>query len=428
MLIVRAVGAGVVPYFLDGRHPGRWSPGATRLLGLAGPVRPRDLRRVLEGRDPASGAYLPARRPARRRGGWDLVFGAPKSLSLATGDPGPSLRGAHSAAVDEVVGYLDARATLFRRDAEGRFLPADGLIAASFEHRSNSAGEPHVHTHVLVANLGRREGSWGAVQSADWFVDRQGLAALYQLALRDQIRRRGLDLEWRLRPDGLADLASVSRALVRQTSSQSRRAAALGRFDARRMPMEPPRREREAGTGAEVTPAPGPASSPGLHDPALERAVALRLAARRSDFRRADVVVTLAATFAGGAGVADAVDWADGFCRRSLPTPSPTAAARWVTAAARRVDDELLRVLRSPGAGRHTEMDRPAGPDLEAANRAAVEALLSPGGRVHFLGSPVGGPDPLAQAEVISRCRPVWERAGCRVEVSAPTRQAEARS
>jgi conjugative relaxase-like TrwC/TraI family protein len=388
----------VVPYLVDGRHPGRWSPGATRLLGLAGAVERRPLRRVLEGRDPSSGASLPLLRRGDRRPGWGLVFSAPKSVSLmAAGDP--DIAEAHVAAVEAVLGYLESRLRLQRVDVDNRPLEAEGLVAASFDHATNAGSEPHLHTHVVVPNVSRSGHKWGAVHSADWQLDRGALAALFDLELRHQLGERGWPLDWRLRPDGLADIAEVPSAAVRAASVQGRRAAADGRFAARRTATAQPwaARASEAGFVAPERAGRRP-DQPSLDDPHLERAVTLRVTSQRSDFRRSDVIETLASCWPAGATISTATEWADRFCEKSLPVPSPTTQPRWTTSASRRLDDELVRMLRER---------RPSG--------------------VCVMGAEPGRSDLLAQAETIAAARDRWDRAGLRVAVSTLDPVAETR-
>ena len=433
MLIVNTVSAGVVRYFDDGRHPGRWSPGAQRLFGLTEPVDSRDLRRVLQGRDPVTDRYLPDVRPHRRRGGWDLIFGAPKSLSLlaATSERGAGVVDAHVAAVDGVLAYLEGNLSLARRGPDGRLLPAEGMVGAAFDHRTNAAGEPHLHTHVLVANLSRCGDShpvWGAVLNGDWFVGRSGLAALYHLELRTQLNSRGWALAWRLRPDGLADLAEVPRSAVRATSTQSRMAMTAGRYAARAAAAPQPWADRaaEAGLPARIEDGERLEGVPreSLEHPDLQRKVGLRLTTRRSDFRKWDVVVALASCHEEGATVAQAMQWADRFCRLNHPVPSMTAGQRWTTSAARRVDDDLSAELRARTRIRPGE----AGSFLPASDPAdAVRALTAGDAGVHFLGASGGQSALLAQAEVIDACRQIWESQGRRAVISCPTADAAAR-
>lgn len=423
VLILKAISPGVANYFLDGRHPGRWSPPATKLLGLCGPVERSDLVAVLSGRDPRTGDSLPAHRPGRRRAGWDLAFCSPKSLSLlvAMSDQNrESVIAAHVGAVDAVMAHL------------GSGLAGEGLVAAAFDHTSNGAGEPHVHTHVLVANLSCVDGRWSALRDHRWYVDRQAIGATYHLALREQLAGRGWDLEWRLRPDGLADLADVPRAAVRAASGQSRLGARL------RAPAASAKAETRAWR-PEVVEAGMPELSPciaggaraSLDDPALVRAVATRLAVRRSDFRLADVVVALAATCQGGANPDRAWAWVGRFCESAVEVRSPTAGRRWTTRMAARADEELAGAL----AGlRRTREPVALGPEeerlvhlLAPSAWQAARQLLGSDAPVSVLSATPGTSLLLSQAEAMHACREIWEGTGQRVALCGSDRTSELR-
>lgn len=437
MLIVRSVGPEAVAYYLNGRHPGRWNDGAGALLGLRGGVGRSDLAAVLRGRDPASGTFLPDHRPARRRAGWDLVFAAPKSVSLlgatAGGDGGETVWAAHDVAVDAVLSWVQGRLTV----AHGPRDRADGMVAATFTHTTNGAGEPHLHSHVLVANLTRSGGRWWAARSEDWFVNRSALGSLYALELRHRLREAGWDLQWRLRPDGLADLADVPRAAVRAASTQAAAPGAGARFAARRSPPVPWReRAARAGLGqpeyrlaAPRASTPDPGRSGGIDDPAVERAVTARLAAARSAFRATDVVTALAAAHAGGAPTAAVDRFVARVCAASEPVRSPTRDGRWSPPAAVGLDDRLRRELAElaarPVAGCPPPADRPPASGSPAksggadrADAAAVRLLGSTGALIH-LGGPPGRGDWLATADVLDACRAGWEAAGLVARVHA---------
>ena len=422
MLILKTLSPGAAAYFLDGRHPGRWSSPAGDLLGLEGAVRRSDLVAVLAGCDPRTGAFLPTVAPRRRRAGWDLAFCAPKSLSLLAamnGEGGESVVTAHVDATEAVVSHLSGR------------IAGAGLVAASFDHRSNAASEPHLHTHVLVANLTRSNGQWSALGETAWYVDRRAIGALYHLALRRELERQGWALDWRLRPDGLADLADVPRAAVRAASSQSRLSVAMGGYRARAAAVPANWSEKVAGEGLHRAPGPGGSVPVRLDDPAVARSVATRLAVRRSDFRQADALVALAATHAGGALPQEAQDWVTSFCESALEVRSPTAGRRWTTKMARAADYELSRLL---GA------DRKIGPplSLDRADRELVgdrapsawrmaERLLTSARPVEVLGTVPGTSDLLSHAEALHACREVWEEAGLRAALCSPDATGEAR-
>ncbi|HLI55357.1 MAG TPA: MobF family relaxase [Acidimicrobiales bacterium] len=444
MLIVKPVSPGVVGYFTAGREPGRWTAGASALLDLSGPVTPGDLRCVLEGRHPATGRSLVERRRVRRRAGWDLAFCAPKSFSLlaASGTPaGAVALAAHAAAVEAVATDLEEHVRVRQPAGPGALPHGCGtrLVGATFSHALSAAGEPHLHTHLLVANLTLHEGRWRALDPSPWTIDRRAASALYHLALRHELASRGVHLQWRLRPDGLADLAGAGREALRAASTQSRLVAQLGRYAARRAaetaPPGPAAKQaaaRQSGAGlaaAAALPETG-GSDRFLGDARLERVVATRLAVRRSDFRQADVLVALAASHPGGATPHEARAWAERFCASSLEVPSPTAGRRWTTALARGADDQLATLL-----GR---LPRPA-PLAVAAETAHTMAARSPTGwqtarrmaespaAVHLLGVPPGASGILGHAEILDACRAAWEAAGLRCAVWTPDGRGEAR-
>ncbi len=374
MLFVRSASSRSVQYFFDGRDPGRWSHGAGELLGLQGPVDPDDLRMVLGGRDPRTSQFLPQRATVRRRDGWDLIWSAPKSFSLlaATGpSEGNVALDAHESAVKSLCDHIGKELTTWRSSASGGPSHCDGLISAAFTHRFNAAGEPHLHTHLLVANLSMSDGRWSAVRPDSWFIDRRSLSALYHLELRYQTAERGWDVAWRLRSDGLADLADIPREAVRCASTQSRAVAALGPYEARKQAIatgwtakNTPGRAQAAAvtTAASLTGAaiPGAGDLAGTHgrgrpggtntvgnldSERLVKAVETRLATKRSDFRRGDVVVCLAECHPGGASVEETLAWTKRFCDASHAVVSPTSRPRWSTSLSVDADKRLVRAI-----------------------------------------------------------------------------------
>ena len=217
---LRAVASGVEDYYLgSGEAPGRWVGAGSVRLGLAGVVSPEQLRAVLDGRDPATGkSLLWVRRPDRLPG-LDLTFSAPKSVSLlfALGDEQLSavVRRAHDAAVTQALGYLEREAGEVRRGKDGRDrLPGGGFVAAAFRHRTSRAGDPQLHTHVLVANMTRgADGRWSALDGRQLYLQAKTAGTLYQAALRDQLAPLGL--AWVLNPNGTAEIDGIPRSVLR---------------------------------------------------------------------------------------------------------------------------------------------------------------------------------------------------------------------
>jgi conjugative relaxase-like TrwC/TraI family protein len=208
VLVTSPVGAQAAGYYFHGQPPGLWLGKGAAALHLAGVVEVRPLTAVLRGRHPGTGAFLPTVKPARRRGGWDLILAAPKSVSLLASRP--QVGQAHHAAVMGAMAHFES--VLAR---------GSGVVAAGFGHVQNAAGEPHLH--LVLANLARgADGAWAHLSSCGWWPDRHELSAVYQLGLRHHLREAGLDLDWRMRDDGLADVAGVPRAAIRAASTRSR--------------------------------------------------------------------------------------------------------------------------------------------------------------------------------------------------------------
>jgi conjugative relaxase-like TrwC/TraI family protein len=165
----RAVASGVEDYYLGGPEAaGEWIGGGAALLGLRGEVGGNELHRVLAGEHPGQGLPL-TRWNSSRIPGFDLTFSAPKSVSVLFGIGDESMRraiqAAHDVAVADAFEYVERHAAVTRRGAGGvHRIPGRGLVAAAFRHRTSRAGDPQLHTHVLVANvtLGA-DGRWSAL-------------------------------------------------------------------------------------------------------------------------------------------------------------------------------------------------------------------------------------------------------------------------
>ncbi|MGH9083037.1 MAG: MobF family relaxase [Acidimicrobiales bacterium] len=202
-------------------HPGpagRWWGRGAAGLGLAGPVAPDELAAVLAGRHPSSGRAL-----ARRRGevtGYDLTFAAPKSASVVfgLGDPvtARAVLDGHLGAVEAAMGYVADHALAGRRRAgEARSLePVEGPVAATFPHGVSRALDPHLHTHVVVANVAHGADSrWTAVDSRGIFAHAVAAGRLYDAHLRRELAAR-LGATWSLRRSGCYEIDGIDPAAI----------------------------------------------------------------------------------------------------------------------------------------------------------------------------------------------------------------------
>ena len=190
MLGIHGVGRG------QGRLlPVRSRPGAAgvraRPLGRRGgrrararrvPSSRRTFRRLLEGRHPRTGRPIGSGRTTVAA--FDLTFSAPKSASVlfALGGEAVARRvvAAHAEAVAGALSYLEQHAvTAARRDGVRARRDPDhaGSSPAVFTHAVNRNGDPHLHSHVVMANLVHgADGRWSA-------CDRRGFEAHRQAAV-----------------------------------------------------------------------------------------------------------------------------------------------------------------------------------------------------------------------------------------------------
>ncbi len=217
-----AVALGVEDYYVGvGEAPGYWVGSGSGDFGLAGEVEAEDLRAVLSGFDPRTGDRVAAAN--RRLPGFDATFSAPKSVSsvhaLGSDRVRAQVAEAHEVAVAAAVGYLERRAAFVRRGHNGlERVAASGFVAAGFRHRTSRAGDPQLHTHVLIANLARgHDGRWGALDGRGVFLHKMDAGAVYQAQLRAELTRL-LGVEWNAPHRGLAELAGVPVAVLRAFS------------------------------------------------------------------------------------------------------------------------------------------------------------------------------------------------------------------
>lgn len=155
--------------------------------------------------------------------GLDLTFSAPKSVSVLFGIGGPGLhervRAAHDIAVLQAVGYLERNAAAVRRGHGGVIVEqAPAFVAAAFRHRTSRAGDPQLHTHVLVANVGRGlDGRWSALDGRRLYAHARTASFVYQAVLRGELTRT-LGVEWSPVRKGIAEVVGVPLAVIKAFS------------------------------------------------------------------------------------------------------------------------------------------------------------------------------------------------------------------
>ncbi len=218
-------------YLYDPSHrsANRWHGRAARLLGLPGKVGKRAFISILCGLVPGTDIRL-GRVLAdehQHRPGWDLIFSAPKSVSLEALLHGERrVMRAHDRAVRETLDWIEAEflqtrgydPTTGKRPREA----ADGMIATTFRHVASRNNDPQLHTHVVLANMTlSQSGAWRSVEPTLLIRNRRLIGAWYRNTLARILGEAG----YRLTPTTIGglpgfELAGYSQAHLDAFSSR----------------------------------------------------------------------------------------------------------------------------------------------------------------------------------------------------------------
>lgn len=169
--------------------------------------------------------------------GYDFTFSIPKSASVlwAIADAGTQalIADAHHSAVAEVVAFMEREVAATRTGAtpgDGAVAQVDvrGLIATAYDHYDSRAGDPHLHTHVVISNKVQTvlDNKWRSLDGRPLHAATVALSEFHEAVFADHLTRL-FGVEWESRERGRDRNAAwaVSRvpdALVSEFSSRSR--------------------------------------------------------------------------------------------------------------------------------------------------------------------------------------------------------------
>jgi conjugative relaxase-like TrwC/TraI family protein len=468
---INAVAEGSEDYYTKpGEAPGEWIGELATELGLQGRIERDEYAAALAGQHPDSGEEL-VRRPKPRTFtdavgrerhvepvlGYDVRFAAPKSVSLlyAVGLPqvGDAALAAHDAAVREAFAYLERNACFVQRGPGGAHIdPGAGLMGMAFRHRMSRAGDPALHTHVVVPNTTRAlsDDRWLSLaspkgRSAFW-QHAKAAGYVYQAALRAEVTRT-LGMQWDEVRNGYADLAAIGRPVIEHFSQRrmeivealaehgldSAAAAEVAAYrtrDAKDYGVDVDERREEwiaravefdlsAESIAEMLSHARP-REPAPIGPKHEDAALVSLESTRSHFDRRDVIYALAGEMAEGASAAAIEERADRLLdsdrvievHRGANGLAPTYFTTPRTWGQEQRFVGIAEQGRSAGAGAVDRATLDAVLDrhsyLGADQCAMVERLLSGGERIVAVAALPG----TGKTTALAAAREAWEAAG----------------
>lgn len=175
--------------------------------------------------------------PHRAVAGFDLTCSVPKSVSVlwAVADAATQERIylAHRKAIDDVITMLEREVAATRTGVGNdngavAQVPVVGVAAAAYDHYDSRAGDPQLHTHVVVSNKVKTilDGRWRSLDGRPIHAAVTALSAHYNAVLADHLTR-DLGLAWERRDRGAErnqawEIVGVSEELIREFSSRTR--------------------------------------------------------------------------------------------------------------------------------------------------------------------------------------------------------------
>lgn len=164
--------------------------------------------------------------------GFDLIFCAPKSVSLIRAIrvddvADKAIADAHATAISEAMEYLATHDgyTRMHNPATGEkdLIRLPGLVAIAYQHETSRAGDPHLHTHVIVPNRqARDDGRLVSIDGTSLYHEAKAAGVIYKATLRRELHR-SLGYEW-LPVDpstGMAEVAGIDPNSISRWSQRS---------------------------------------------------------------------------------------------------------------------------------------------------------------------------------------------------------------
>ncbi len=140
---------------------------------------------------------------------------------------------AHHAAIAEMVAFIEREVATTRVGATGpggaaAQVDVTGVIATAFDHYDSRAGDPHLHTHVVISNKVKtaQDGKWRSLDGRPMHAAVVALSELHEAVFADHMTRT-FGVEWESRDMGRDRnpawaISAVPETLVSEFSTRSR--------------------------------------------------------------------------------------------------------------------------------------------------------------------------------------------------------------
>ncbi|WP_354227217.1 MobF family relaxase [Arthrobacter bambusae] len=166
--------------------------------------------------------------------GFDLTFSVPKSVStlwaLSPRNLQEQILQTHHEAVEATLVWMEDQVINTRSGRNGvAHVGTRGVIAAAFDHWESRAGDPQLHTHLVIANRVQRvtDGAWVTLDSRSLYKAVVAASEHYNGLLFDALHTsHGTDTDIRAPAQNTHNpsqqLMGIAEALIREFSNRSR--------------------------------------------------------------------------------------------------------------------------------------------------------------------------------------------------------------
>ena len=231
-------------YYFTGELSASWRGQSAERLALGERVSVEQLEMILSGVLP-NGEIIGLKSASgeiKHRGGYDLTFSAPKSVSylaLVAGDK--DFIDIHQRAVQKVLQIIEKEAAQARKMGQTgvEYEKTGNLAFATILHDTSREQDPLLHTHALMMNLTERlDGKWRALASdirknhgtMEWIMANQiYLGLVYRSEVAMGVKSKGLEIAPTGDPHGLFEIKHFNQDLL--TTFSKRRTQIEGQVD-----------------------------------------------------------------------------------------------------------------------------------------------------------------------------------------------------
>jgi conjugative relaxase-like TrwC/TraI family protein len=173
--------------------PAVWLGTAAADLGLTGEAELADIRELME-KGKVGGKQLGTGEAEKTAVG--VILTAPKTVSALLAHKSESVHthaeAAHKAGADAYVKSLEAALTSRRGRGGKTSVGVTGIAAAAWLHRTSSAGDCHLHSHIFISNIapGVDCGKWRTLDGNVYLAAKRVAEAAYYHTLKNELKSR----------------------------------------------------------------------------------------------------------------------------------------------------------------------------------------------------------------------------------------------